>query len=80
MKVSDLIQAAEGEGGKSSLEQRAEKEWGKIAKEKVEVNDIGGTLYAFGSELAVLRLYHKFRGHGKADYSTNRKTWYYTNS
>lgn len=60
---------------------RAEKEWSKIAGEPVTVEgqSIDGPLYAFGSELACLRLYHKMMGKGRTAYSKNRDSWYYCN-
>jgi hypothetical protein len=56
---------------------RAQEEWSKYAQEQVEVEEIGGCIYAFGSELACLRLEHKMRV-GRAMYSENLKTWTYT--
>ena len=38
------------------LSQRFKSEWEKIAKEKIDVQNISGTFYAYGSELAILRL------------------------
>lgn len=37
--------------------QRVEAEYTKLAQEPVEVQFIAGTLYAYGSELATLRLF-----------------------
>ena len=57
------------------------KEWEKIAClranvfEKLTVNQIGSAVYAFGSELAVLRLANVLRG--RCGYSENRGTFYY---
>lgn len=60
---------------------RVEKDWIKIAKEIVKVEQIGGAMYAFGSELAVLRLFHKYRHTDEsrihANYSENLKTWFF---
>lgn len=53
-------------------------EWSELAKEPIRVEHIGGTLYAFGSELATLRIYHKFRGKGRVAYSENCQSWYYS--
>ena len=55
---------------------RAEKEWSIHAGEPIHCEDIGGTLYAFGSELAMLRLEHKMRC-GRAQWSENLQTWSY---
>lgn len=40
------------------------------------VEEIKGALYAFGSELACLRLEHIMRT-GRADYSIPRQSWVY---
>jgi len=62
---------------------RVKKDWTQIAGEPITV-EVGETvqcpIYAFGSELAVLRLFHKFAGSSaKAGYSVNLKTWYFVN-
>lgn len=58
---------------------RAAKDFGREAGgEEVSVEQIGSTIYVLGSELAVLRLYHKRKGAGRAGYSENLKRWYYT--
>ena len=64
------------EHDRTRLEERATKEWSRLAGEPVRVEDVGGTLYAYGSELACLRLWYKM-GMGKAAYSSNLKTWYW---
>lgn len=58
---------------------RAAREWSEIAGEPVSVEEIKGTLYAYGSELACLRLYRKWTGakNVTSGYSTNMKTWYF---
>jgi hypothetical protein len=59
---------------------RAQKDLEQIAKESLEMKELGGALYAFGSELACLRLFHKYRHCGdRADsgFSENLKTWYF---
>lgn len=56
---------------------RAAKVWSEYAGEAITVEDIAGVLYAFGSELAMLRLEHRMRV-GRAEYSSNLKTWSYT--
>lgn len=65
------------EHDRTRLEERATKEWSRLAGEPVQVEDVGGTLYAFGSELACLRLWSKM-GMGKAKYSSNRKSWFWS--
>ena len=59
---------------------RVKNEWEKIAKEDLEISAdyITSPIYAFGTELAVLRLRNKF-DHGRAFYSENLKSWVYIN-
>ena len=54
-------------------------DWEDIAGEDLTVENIGGTLYAFGSELASLRLLAKYRhcAHADAKFSVTRKSWYF---
>ena len=59
-----------------AYEERAQREWSRLAQEPVRVEKIGGEWYAFGSELACLRLEHKMRC-GRAKYSENLQTWTY---
>lgn len=61
----------------NTLATRATTEWSKYAQEPVKVELIGGTLYAFGSELACLRLEHHMRV-GRAMWSENLQSWTYT--
>jgi hypothetical protein len=63
-------------GSVTELERRAKAEWSKIAGEPIGVKYIKGVLYAFGSELACLRLEHHMRC-GRANYSENMGTWYW---
>jgi hypothetical protein len=59
---------------------RAKTEFEKHAKETVEVQELGGTLYVYGSELACLRLFYVYRHCGdraQVGYSFNMKTWYF---
>lgn len=44
----------------------------------VELEIVGGKLYVFASELNCLRLYHYFNGKGRAEWSENLKTFFYT--
>lgn len=51
--------------------------------EKITVEVIGGTVYAFGSELAVLRIsrYYALSMHenkSRLNYSENLKTWFFS--
>jgi hypothetical protein len=59
---------------------RAKTEFENHTKETLDVQSLGGALYAFGSELACLRLAKAYRHCGeRADYgfSQNLKTWYF---
>lgn len=59
---------------------RAKSEFEKHAKEALEVRDIGGAVYTFGSELACLRLFYVYRNCGDrafAGFSENLKSWYF---
>ena len=62
---------------------RVEKDWNGIAQEVLEYqygDTVQDPIYAFGSELAVLRLFHKFAGgSAKAAYSKNLNKWYFLN-
>jgi hypothetical protein len=60
----------------------AEKDWKKVAKEPITLEQIGGAIYAYGSELATLRLLRYYmhsihKGKAMQDYSTNMKTFYF---
>jgi len=64
------------------LQKRIKSEWQNIAKEEIDLQVIGGTPYAFCSELAALRLAVKypkqvFEGTAKAAFSKNRNTWFF---
>jgi hypothetical protein len=59
---------------------KAKAEFEKHAKEELNVEDIGGTLYAFGSELATLRLFKAYAGSGeraKQGYSKNVNSFFF---
>ncbi len=62
------------------LEIRAAQEWTRLAQETVTVEVISGHMYAFGSELATLRLFKKFHKSEGVDcgYSVNLKTYYFS--
>lgn len=62
---------------------RTKRDWSHTAKEPIEVEFIKGTVYGFGSELAVLRLFHEYHQHGanphaRAGFSTNLHKWYFS--
>jgi hypothetical protein len=56
---------------------RTQAEYSRIAGEPVTVEQIGGTIYAFGSELATLRLFRKMPNM-RQGYSENMKTFYFS--
>jgi hypothetical protein len=59
---------------------RAKSEFEKHAKETLELKELGGSVYAFGSELACLRLFYVYRNCGDraaSGFSENLKTWYF---
>lgn len=54
---------------------RTQQDYSRMIGEQVTVEEIGGALYVFGSELATLRLFRKMP-HILQGYSENRKTFY----
>lgn len=63
-----------------SLLKKAEREFRKYAKEEIEVRNISGTLYAFGPEIACLRLmvaYRRCDDKVAVGYSEVYKSWYF---
>lgn len=58
---------------------RVRNEWGAIAGEEISVSLICGHIYAFGSELACLRLAYKFKNSQgvRAEFSKNLNSWYF---
>jgi hypothetical protein len=64
----------------SRFAEKAKVEFERYSKEPLSVEEIAGTIYAFGSELACLRLLNVYRDCGdavKAAYSENQKTWFF---
>ena len=60
--------------------QRVADQWKKVAGEVLSIEVMEEDIYAFGSELACLRLEHHFKnGVCETDvaYSTNLQTWYF---
>lgn len=56
----------------------------KIAKEPVEVQQLGSAIYAYGSELATLRIFAKYNSNGaiynkkvRCGYSENQNKFYF---
>ncbi len=59
---------------------RAKAEFEKHAKETLELKELGGAIYAFGSELACLRLFYVYRNcddRAASGFSENLKSWYF---
>lgn len=60
--------------------QRITDQWSKVAGETISIEVMEEDIYAFGSELACLRLEHHFKqGECETDaaFSVNLKTWYF---
>ena len=60
--------------------ERTEKEWSEIAGGPLRIQEIKGTIYAFGCELSCLRLAYAFRRSGdraKFGFSENLNTFYF---
>jgi hypothetical protein len=60
--------------------QRIADEWSQYANEPVRVEEIGGTFYGFGSELATLRLYRHYgdRPNVSQGFSSNLGSFYFS--
>jgi hypothetical protein len=61
-------------------EKKVKAEFEKHSKGPLELKELGGAVYAFGSELACLRLFYAYRKSGvRADFgfSENLNTWYF---
>ena len=56
---------------------KATKEYTKLAGEPVTVENIGGTIYVFGSELATLRLFRAMPSRNQG-FSENLKSFYFS--
>ena len=58
---------------------RVEEDWKTVAKEEIKIELIAGSLYAFGSELATLRLYRYYEGidDSRQGFSDNLKSYYF---
>jgi uncharacterized protein YneR len=59
---------------------RTEQDWTAYAKERVRVEEIGGTLYGFASELATLRIYRKYGAMNNVSqgFSSNLGSFYFS--
>ncbi len=62
------------------LIKRLKQNWAITAKEPIEIQVIKGIAYAYGSELATLRLIYSYRltKHAYKGYSTNLETHYFS--
>jgi len=55
---------------------RTQRDYSAIAGEQVTIEVIGGVLYAYGSELATLRLFRKMPNM-RQGFSSNMETFYF---
>ena len=65
---------------KGEILQRITNQWSTVAGETITLEVMEEDIFAFGSELACLRLEHHFKkGSCETDaaYSVNLKTWYF---
>ena len=64
-----------------SQKQRLVSDWSRLADEPVRIqcSRTDEPIYAYGSELACLRLYYRLNSQGRVAYSANQGTWYYCN-
>ena len=62
--------------------EKHKKEWSILAGESVEIRIYENDIYAFGSELACLKLYYKFRNCEvdkiKVDFSKQLGSWFFS--
>ena len=56
---------------------RTQVEYSRIAGEQVQVEEISGTIYAYGSELATLRLFRKMPNQ-RQGFSVNLQRFYFS--
>lgn len=70
-----------------SQEKRLLRQFFDMSGETVQVSQIKGTLYVYGSELACLRIFAVYNGKGngalankntRVKYSENLKTWFFS--
>lgn len=78
-KYGSMEAAFEAGKERGRLEGKVRGLWEPIAEESLEIEDIKGTFYAFGSELATLRLLKTYRhtDSAAAGYSKNLKKFYF---
>lgn len=63
-----------------TFEDKAAKEFSKHGKEEMTALHMHGTIYGFGSELACLRCFHKYRQSPdiKFGFSENLDAWFFS--
>ena len=58
---------------------RLQRDWNNMAGEEVAIEQVGGAIYAFCSELAALRMFHKYNTEkAKVGFSKSLKTWFFS--
>jgi hypothetical protein len=57
-------------------QERTKREWSAIAGEAINIEQIGSTIYAYGSELATLRLFRKMPSM-RQGFSANFETFFF---
>jgi hypothetical protein len=56
---------------------RVKKDWERTSQESIKIEQINDAIYGYGSELACLRIEHKYNSPKVgAGYSVNRKSWF----
>lgn len=79
--MSNHLSILKTEQDVKNFEARAAKEWSGIAKEEIRCEVIGEVIYAYGSELACLRLAYAFRDSKDEPRVANfgkLSTWYFS--
>jgi hypothetical protein len=63
-----------------NMVERTQKDWSEYAGENIVVEEIGGTLYGFGSEIATLRIFKKYGAckNVRQGYSENLGKFYFS--
>lgn len=58
---------------------RLQRDWDKMAGEQVSIEQIGGAIYAFCSELGALRMFHRYNSDkARAAFSKPRNSWFFS--
>lgn len=56
-------------------------DWNRVTLEPIKIEQIRGAVYAYGSELACLRLFYYYRyspDKARASFSVSLNTWYFS--